>query len=243
MPPQSQSHENALGNLDGIEYPSMTDIKMKTDPSKVPSGHGVPRIDRTKKGAVEQKFLHGKSTIEQKEMLVDDILAKDEEVLMISTELTNVLDASNSTDDPVKANELIRKQTELEYKLMQKENELNDTYIELTTVDQLETDKDVTIPTISAQSQPEFTEATARLQAKTMKHTEMERKHQQNTLLIEAKRLAIKEQHKNLQVRRIIDFCGFKMSNLYISSVKYRSKMNPKKKQWFVQSSQHLIGL
>lgn len=207
MPPRSTSNENDYSNLDNIEYPVMTDIKMKTDPSRiVASGPGVPRVDRSSKGVVEQKFLHDKRTLEpmtfikEKEMLVDDILAKDEEVLMISTELTNVLDASNRTDDPVKATELIRKQTELEYKLMQKENELNDTYIELKTVDQLESDEDVTMPAVSTQSQPEFTEATARLQAKTMKHSEMERRHQQNALLIEAKRLAIKEQHKHLQV-------------------------------------------
>lgn len=203
QPSHSDSFERAMGNLDGIEYPSMNDIKMKTDPSKVPStNRGIPQIDRTNKGIVEQKYLHGKRTIEpmsyikKKEMLVDDILAKDEEVLKISTELTNVMDASNSTNDPAKASELSRKQTELEYTLMQKENELNDTFIDLKDVNQWENDKEITMPSVEAQKQPEFTAATARLQAKTMKHSEMEQKYKENAVLIEMKRIQVKEQQK-----------------------------------------------
>lgn len=202
-PAHLDSQEQSFENLDGIEYPSMNDIKMKTDPSKVaPAARLVPKIDRSKKGVVEQKYLHGRHTIEpmsyikEKEMLVDDILAKDEEVLKISNELTNVLDASTGLNDPAKATELIRKQTELEYKLMQKENDLNDTFTELKTVDQIESDKDVAVRTVEAHSQPDFNEATARLQAKTMKHSEMERKYQEKVMLIEMKRMQVKEQQK-----------------------------------------------
>lgn len=201
QPSHLDSFEQSMGNLDGIEYPSMNDIKMKADPSKITNtDRGIPRIDRTSKGAVEQKYLHGRRSIEpmtyikEKEMLVDDILAKDEEVLKISTELTNVLDASNATNDPAKASELIKKQTELEYTLMQKENELNDTFNELKTVDQFEDDKDM--PLVDARRQPGYTEANARLLAKTRKHSEMEQKHKESALLLETKRMKLKEQQK-----------------------------------------------
>lgn len=195
--------EESFENLDNIEYPSMTDIKMKADPSKVAqTSRLVPKIDRSKKGVAEQKYLHGRQTnepmsyIKEKEMLVDDILAKDEEVWKISNELTNVLDASTGINDPVKASKLIQKQRELEFKLMQKENDLNDTFTELNTVDQIESDKDVAAQTVEAQSQPEFIEATARLQAKTMKHSEMKRKYDDQVMLNELKRMQVQEQQK-----------------------------------------------
>lgn len=201
QPAKRNSFEKSMEDLNEIEYPSVLDIKMKNIPSGPNVVVGPPRIDRSSKAAAEQKFIKMNSVdlIKEKENIVDQLLEKDQEVLKISNELTNVLDASNTSVDPVKASELYKKQTELEYKLMQKENELNDTAIELETqaVDQGEYD--------DTQKEHGYEEAFARLQAKEIQHSEMAKKAQENAQALETKRRAAKEHNKrHLQVILIL---------------------------------------
>lgn len=198
QPLKRNSFEESMGDLNDIEYPSLGEIKMKKDPSKPKVvGRGPPRIDRSSKAAAEQKFskMNSVENIKVKENIVDQILEKGQEVLEMKNELISAFDASDANEDPLQ----YKKRVELEYKLMQKENELNDTVTELETqaIDPDEYD--------DTKNEPEYKEAVARLQAKEMQHSKMAKISQENAQVLETKRRAATEHHKrHLQVILIL---------------------------------------
>lgn len=186
-------------SLEGIEYPSYEDIKMKvTDAEKEPH---VPRIDRSSKPTIfgqkstnNQQPLNPVALAYEKEKMYDQILAKDKEVLNIGNELTQVV---NSTIIPSDADptELYNKHSELEYKYIQKENELNDTISELQS--EFETLQ------IDIQN-PEVAAITARIDQKAREHHQYEQKRTETKQQIDQRMNVVREQQKrHLQVSGI----------------------------------------
>lgn len=187
--------------LHDIEYPSLTDIKMKPNPTE-PLSQYVPRIDRSnkpifgRKSIEQQQPINSVTIIKEREYIYDQILEKERETLEIGNELRNIVNAP-MTQNELEQSEWLNKQTELEYKLVQKENELNDTITELsaTTTPELETKLQID------NNNPEMKAGLARLEAKKNEHAENERKIKQRNQEIEEKRKAAREQQKrHLQV-------------------------------------------
>lgn len=181
----------ALGD---IEYPSLTDIKMKPKPTEKPYDNYVPRIDRSSKPAFGQKSIEQQQPInsvtivKKREMILDQVLLKEREALKIENELSSIVNATITQSETEQA-EWFEKQNELEYQLVQKENELNDTITELnaTTTPELET---------KIQNDPEVKAIVARIEAKVNEHSENERRMKQKLQEIEEKRKAAREQQK-----------------------------------------------
>lgn len=186
-------------SLEGIEYPSFENIIMKTtDPEKQPL---IPRIDRSSKPMLGQKTndiqqpLNPVALAYEKEKMYDQILAKDKEVLNIGNELTQVVSSTRipSDADPT---ELYTKHNELEYKFIQKENELNDTITEL--------QSDFETLQIDVKN-PEVAAINARIDQKAKEHSQYEKKRTETKQQIEERMNAMREQQKrHLQVSRIV---------------------------------------
>lgn len=211
--PKSKEVPSLYPNLQDIEYPDFGDIKMKPKPSeRTPY---IPWIDRTNKPNSGPKFMNTQQPINpvalarEKEIMYDQILEKEKEVLTIGTELNRMMSSTNlpNESDP---SEWFSKHTELEYKLYQKENELNDTVSELHSVSQQELDEGMNLKTLQINQNPDFAAIKARIEAKERAHSQFEMKHKEIKQNIEAKSSTVKEQQKRyLEVSEIagILFC------------------------------------
>lgn len=202
--PKSLITPNLYPTLDGIEYPSVDDMTRKpkqNEPIKY-----IPRVDRTSKPMPGQKPIGNAMTpidpitlAREKEMIYDEALKKEKEVLTIGNELKRFVSTSSVPSD-VDKTEWYHKQSELEYKFIQKENELNDTICELNSVDQLEVENQLGTLQIYKQN-PEMTEINARLEAKRKEFSQNERAVKETKQEVESKMNIIREQQKrHLQV-------------------------------------------
>lgn len=195
--------------LEGIEYPSFDDIKMK--PKEIGLPKYIPRIDRTSKPMPGQKptgntlaQINPIAFAREKEMMYDEALKKEREVLTIGDELKRFASTSTIPND-VDQTEWYHKQSELEYKFIQKENELNDTISELNSVNQHEVENQMGTLQINRQN-PEWTEIAARLEAKQKELSQNERKVAETRQAVETKMNVVRERQKrHLQVS-FIDF-------------------------------------
>lgn len=202
--PKSSITSEIYPRLEGIEYPSVDDIKMK--PKEITTPKYIPRIDRTSKPNSGQKPI-GNTTepinpitlAREKEMMYDEALKKEQEVLTIGAELKRFASTPTLPNDADKT-EWYHKQSELEYKFFQKENELNDTISELNSVNQHEMENQMGTLQINKQS-PEYAEITARVEAKRKEFTQNERKVAETKQEIAAKMNVVRERQKrHLQV-------------------------------------------
>lgn len=184
--------------LGDIEYPSLTDIKMKPQPTEKPYDNYVPRIDRSSKPAFGQKSfeqqqpINSVTIVKKREMILDQVLQKEREALKIENELSSIVNAT-ITQSETEQSEWYNKQTELEYELVQKENELNDTITELNAITTPELETTIQNDTVNV---PEVKAIVARIEAKTNEHSENERQIKQNLQELEKKRKAAREQQK-----------------------------------------------
>lgn len=190
--------------LEGIEYPSVDDIKMKPKPNE-PARY-IPRVDRTSKPIPGQKPT-GNATqpidpialARMKETIYDEALKIEREVLTIGNELKRNVNTPAIPNDVDQA-EWYNRQTELEYKFIQKESELNDTISELNSVDQHEMDNQMATLQIYKQN-PEMIELNTRLEAKRKEFSQNERIVMETKQEVEAKLNVVRERQKrHLQV-------------------------------------------
>lgn len=184
--------------LSDIEYPSWNEIKMK---DKSLDGTIIsPRVDRSNKALAERRFNDLKKPTEElfkeQEFKIDQVLQKEQEVLNIGNELNNVLNATETTNDPNKKKEWFNKQTEIEYRLVQKENELNDTVMELESVEQPGFENKLESLQIDANKQQDVSQIIARIEAKQAERLEMERRRREHQQILEEKRRPVREQQK-----------------------------------------------
>lgn len=202
--PKSSITSKIYPHLDDIEYPSVDDIKMK--PKDITAPKYIPRIDRTSKPMPGQKPT-GNTTAQinplalarEKEMMYDEALKKEQEVLIIGDELKRFASTPTLPND-VDQTEWYHKQSELEYKFFQKENELNDTISELNSVNQHEMENQMGTLQINKQN-PEWAEIAARLETKRNAFSQNERKVAETKQAVEAKMNDIRERQKrHLQV-------------------------------------------
>lgn len=181
--------------LSGIEYPSEGDIKMKPKPTDQIPSTNRPRIDRGSKPSFGQKNfqqpINKVSAALQQEKLYDEVLEKEKEALHLGKEYINTLNVPISPSGTDQA-ELFNKQTELEYKLIQKEHELNDTL----TVVEPELEPLEAIP--SDEQTPELFEISARIDAKREEHAKYKKMREQIDRKREELAPANREQHKRL---------------------------------------------
>lgn len=170
-----------------IEYPSFSDIKMKPKPTETAF---VPRIDRSSKPIPGQKTFESQqpinpvSLVQEREKMLDQVLKKEMEVIELNNELRNVVNARIDPSEQDKS-DWFKKQTDLEYKMVQKEAELNDTLEGLP-------DNDLDSLNIGAQDPDLY----KRFKEKQLAHLGNERKIKEVTTEIEEKRRATKEQEK-----------------------------------------------
>lgn len=188
-------------NLGDIEYP---DFDMKMKPKLPENTPYIPRIDRASKPPRWSKSIDTQHQFDpimvarEKDKLANQILEQEKEVLTISNELVNT--QTNNVDQP----EWIEKQTELEYKFIQKENELNDTMSEFKSISQSELgDK---METLQIDQNPEFAAINASIDAKVRQISQFEQKRSQTKQVLEAKRNVMNEHHKrHLEVSHSIN--------------------------------------
>lgn len=196
---------SAYPNVDDIEYPVLGDIKMKPNPTEKPLAQYVPRIDRSSKPQFGQKSMEHQepnnpvAIVQECEMFYDQILEKEHETLKIGEELKNIVNTPN-TQNETEQTEWFNKQRELEYKLVQKENELNDTITGLHAIETPELETKLHVDNFN----PEVKTIFARIEKKKNEHSENERRIRQTLQEVEEKRRAAREQEKrHLQVSKI----------------------------------------
>lgn len=186
--------------LGDIEYPSLSEIKMKPKPGENSFTSRLPVIDRGSKPILGQKISdpNKKMSIKEQEKIIDQILQKEKEVLEIGNELYNVVSAPTTQEHD--NSEWFNKQTELEYKMVQKEHELNDTITGLNAT--VTPDLENQLETLQIEpNNTEETEVLARINAKKNERSEVAKKLENINKQIEAKRLETKEKQKrHLQV-------------------------------------------
>lgn len=117
-------------NLGDIEYPSLSDIKMKKDsPLNDVTNRLRPSVDRSSKLAAEKAYKEKcksvSELIKEKEQLIDKALEKEKEALKLEVDLEKTF-REEPTVDESKRREWYEKQTELKYKIMQYDNERDD---------------------------------------------------------------------------------------------------------------------
>lgn len=117
-------------SIDDIEYPSLSDIKMRKDtPLKDVTNRSRPSIDRSSKLAAEKtykdKWKTPEEIIKEKEQLIDRALQKEKEALKLEADLEQTM-REEPNEDETKRREWYEKQTELQYKIMQYDNERDD---------------------------------------------------------------------------------------------------------------------
>lgn len=205
--PKFKISSNEFSNyvtLSDIEYPDPSGIKMK--PKSIDNAFSGPKIDRSNKSLAERKFFETRKPsssvelVKEKEMKLDLVLRKEHEVLNLENELKIILNSEDAVNDPGKTKQWFEKQTEIENKLVQKEHELNDTVMELESVEPPFENKLEDLQ-IEASQQPALKEAMASLEAKRIERTALERDRIENNQFIETKRRQFNEQKKRqLQV-------------------------------------------
>lgn len=199
---QSSSNELDSINMDGIEYPIVSDIKMK---EKEADGSPTPRIDRSNKANAKRKFEGAQrpsttvDIVKEKEMKFEQAIKKEHEVISISNELENVLVSGVTVNDPNKKKEFFDKRMELGNKLVQKESELNDTVRELKFDEPLEFQHNLNHLEIT---QPE---TLARLKEKESELNKMEKfRHEKKEGLEQKWRLTVEHQKRQHEVNDTI---------------------------------------
>lgn len=206
--PRSSFTAEIYPRLDGIEYPSFDDIKMK--PKEIPETKYIPRVNRLSKPSYDKNST-GNSTApmnpialaREKEMIYDQALKMEREIFSIGDELKRYASTSTIPND-VDPSEWYHKHSELEYRFMQTEHELNETISELKAVDQQEVENQMGTLQINKQN-PELAEITARLDVKQKELSQNERKVAETKQVVEAKMNVFRERQKrHLQVS--IDF-------------------------------------
>lgn len=131
----------------------------------------------------------------QRELILDKVLQKEKEVLSIGTELSNVVNAPASNE--TERNDWFVKQDELEYKLVQKEDELNETIQGLNEATTFENKFD----TLQIDNNnPEYLEVKARITAKENAHLENEKRLRILSEIEEKRKAAREQQKRHLQV-------------------------------------------
>lgn len=197
-----------------IEYPSLSEIKMKPKPTETPLNHYVPRIDRSSKPIFGPKSIDQQqpinliSVVQEREKLYDLVLQKERETLKIGEQLRNIVDAPNTQSETEQA-EWFNKQTELEYKLVQTEEELNHTMTELNAT----ATPEVEIAIQTDITKPEVKALVARIEAKKNEHLQNEQRIKQKVQEIEEKRKTVREQQKrHLQVSKIVQLTIYRKS-------------------------------
>lgn len=180
-------------SLQDIEYPSTDHIKMK--PNLTEKQKYRPRYDRANKPQRWSKSTESnKNPVEnarERELEIDIILEKEKELSNIVNEFRNEFTKQvNNTDQT----EWINKQTELEYKLIQKENELNDTIQRYDTVNQHEFEDK--FGTIQIEQTPELATIKATIEAKERQISQYEQKRSETKPDLEEKIKLVKERQK-----------------------------------------------
>lgn len=201
--PKSSITADIYPRLEGIEYPSVDDIKMK--PKQIDAPKYIPRVDRTSKPMYGQKPIGNTMApmnpivlAREREMIYDQVLKKEAEILTIGDQLKRFASTSTIPND-VDQTEWFHQQSELEYKFIQKEHELNETINDLHSVDQ-EVENQMGTLQINKQT-PEWTELSARLDAKQREVSQNESKVAETKKVVEAKMNVVRERQKrHLQV-------------------------------------------
>lgn len=121
--------------VEDIEYPSLSDIKMKDDtvredsPFKNKTSRVRPNIDRSTKSAAlkthTEKNLVG-TIYKEKEQLANKALEKEKEALKVEADLLETITRESATNDDTEKKECFDRQQELSYKLLQFDNERDD---------------------------------------------------------------------------------------------------------------------
>lgn len=208
-PKSSREVPSLYPNLQDIEYPDFGDIKMKPKPTEETTY--IPRIDRTSKPtsglkSISQQPINLVALAREKETMYDQILEKDNEVLTIGKELSRMLSSSKLPSESDQT-EWFNKQTELEYKFIQKENELNDNISELQSVNQQESEEGISLKTLQIDQNPEVAAITARLEAKERVHSQFEQKFKEIKQNIDVRSLLLREKQKrHFEVSKIALF-------------------------------------
>lgn len=197
--PRSSITADIYPQLEGIEYPSFEDIKMK--PKEITGNKYIPRVDRLSKPSYDKKAsgnvaapINPIELAREKEMIYDQALKKEEEIFAIGNELKRFASTPTIPND-VDPSEWYHKQSELEYKFIQKEHELNETISELNAVDQHEVENQMGTLQLNKQN-PELAEIKARLDVKQMELSQNERKVAETKQVVEAKMNVFRERQK-----------------------------------------------
>lgn len=117
-------------DIGDIEYPSLSDIKMKKElPFQDVTNRERPSVDRTSKLAAEKKYTEKWKSVNEiikvKEQLIDKALEKEKEALKLEADLEQTIREA-PTQDLSKQREWTEKQINLRYKIMQYDNERDD---------------------------------------------------------------------------------------------------------------------
>lgn len=201
--PQSSVTADIYPHLEGIEYPSVDDIKMK--PKNIPDKY-IPRVNRTNKPSFGKTSTENATApidpialAREKELMYDQALEKEQEILSIGDELNRIASIPKSPND-VDITDWYHRQSVLEYKFIQKEHELNETISELNAVGQQEVENQMETLQISKQN-PQFAEIAKRLDIKAREFSQNERKVAETKQVVESKMGVLRERQKrHLQV-------------------------------------------
>lgn len=115
--------------LDGLEYPDISDIRMKGDSFE--SQPGRPAVDRNSKAAALHKYQTNQpkaiqEILDEQEKLVDKSIQNEREMLTAVNELEQIKDEEQLVTDDEEKEKLLRNAKELSYKLLQLENRQED---------------------------------------------------------------------------------------------------------------------
>lgn len=216
-PKYEKSSDNELMsiNMDEIEYPNVSDIKMK---EKAADGSPKPSVNRSNKEIAKRKFEDARrpsitvDMVKEKEMKVDQALKKEHEVISISNKLKNVLISGETVNDPNEKKEWFDKRMELGNRLVQKESELNDTFRELEFDEPLEFENNLSQLHIT---QPE---TLARLKEKESELDKMEKFRREKKEELDQKwRLTEEQQKRQHEVYTILIGIFFLISKLFFN--------------------------
>lgn len=123
------SSANSYDSINDIEYPSLSDIKMKKDSPLKDVTNLRPSIDRSSKLAAEKTYNEKWKSVDEiykeKEQLIDKALEKEKEALKLEADLEQTI-REEPTVDGSKRREWYEKQIELKYKIMQYDNDRDD---------------------------------------------------------------------------------------------------------------------
>lgn len=111
--------------LDDVEYPNISDIRMKDDSFE--SQPGRPTVDRNSKAAALHTYKTSQSKpineiLHEQEKLIDKSIQNEQELMTTVDELTEIKDREKRVADDQEKEELNRTAIELKYKLMELQN-------------------------------------------------------------------------------------------------------------------------